>query len=280
MKTYIARRLLALIPVGLVVATVAFVLMHLAPGDPASIIAGPDASPEDVRKISQQLGLDRPLPVRLASWYGRLLQGDLGRSIFLRKPVTEAILDRVEPTLLLTVFAIVIAVLIGVPAGVLAARYHNSVTDQAFMVLALVGISIPNFLLGLLLILFFAVWLGWFPVAGYSPLEYGWAKTLRSLVLPAFALGLVQSALIARIARSSMLDVLREQFIMAGRAKGLGERAVIYKHALRTRSSRPSPSSASASPSCCQAPWWSRPSSTSPASGASSSRPCCAGTTR
>ena len=233
MKTYVARRFLALIPVALVVATVAFVLIHLAPGDPASVIAGPDATHEDVRKISRQLGLDAPLPVQLLQWYGRLLQGDLGRSIFLRKPVTEAILDRVEPTLLLTGSAIVIAVLIGVPAGVLAARYHNSATDQALMAAALVGISVPNFLAGLLLVLCFSVWLGWFPVAGYSPLEDGWPATLRSLVLPALALGVVQSALIARIARSSMLDVLREQFIIAGRAKGLGERAVIYKHALK-----------------------------------------------
>jgi len=232
-KTYVARRFLALIPVALVVATVAFVLIHLAPGDPASVIAGPDATQEDVRKISRQLGLDAPLPVQLLQWYGRLLQGDLGRSIFLRKPVTEAILDRVEPTLLLTASAIVIAVLIGVPAGVLAARYHNSATDQALMAAALVGISVPNFLAGLLLVLCFSVWLGWFPVAGYSPLEDGWPATLRSLVLPALALGGVQSALIARIARSSMLDVLREQFIIAGRAKGLGERAVIYKHALK-----------------------------------------------
>jgi peptide/nickel transport system permease protein len=232
-KTYVLRRLLALIPVALVVATVAFVLIHLAPGDPASVIAGPDASRDDVQRIERQLGLDAPLPVQLARWYGRLIQGDLGQSIFLRKPVTDAILDRVEPTLLLTVSAIVIAIVIGVPAGVVAARYHNTTTDQVLMVLALLGVSIPNFLLGLLFILFFSVWLGWFPVAGYSPLEYGWLKTVRSLVLPAFALGLVQSALIARIARSSMLDVLREQFITAGRAKGLGERAVIYKHAFK-----------------------------------------------
>jgi peptide/nickel transport system permease protein len=232
-KTYVVRRLLALVPVALVVATVAFVLIHLAPGDPASMIAGPDATADDVQKIARQLGLDRPLAVQLVQWYGHLLRGDLGHSIFLRRPVTEAILDRVEPTLLLTLFATVVSVLIGVPAGVLSARYHNTATDQAFMAFALVGISVPNFLLGLLLILFFGVHLGWFPVAGYSPLEYGWLGTLRSLVMPAFALGLVQSALIARIARSAMLDVLREQFIVAGRAKGLGERAVVYKHALK-----------------------------------------------
>jgi len=232
-KTYVVRRLLALIPVILVVATVAFVLIHLAPGDPASIIAGPDASPDDVARIQRQLGLDAPFHVQLFRWYGRLARGDLGQSIFLRKPVTDAILDRVEPTLLLTLFAIAISIAIGVPAGVIAARYHNTTTDQVLMVIALLGVSIPNFLLGLLFILFFSVWLGWFPVAGYSPLEYGWLKTLRSLVLPAFALGLVQSALIARIARSSMLDILREQFITAGRAKGLAERAVVYKHALK-----------------------------------------------
>jgi peptide/nickel transport system permease protein len=232
-KTYVARRLLTLIPVALVVATVSFVLIHLAPGDPASIIAGPDATPDDVAKIERQLGLDKPLPLQLVQWYGRLLQGDLGRSIFLRKPVTEAILDRVEPTLLLTVSSITIAILIGVPAGVLAARYHNRAADQMFMALALVGISVPNFLLGLLLILCFGVWLGWLPVAGYAPLEHGWLGTLRSMVMPAFALGLVQSALIARIARSAMLDVLREQFIVSGRAKGLGERSVVYKHALK-----------------------------------------------
>ncbi len=233
MKVYVIRRLLALIPVALVVATVAFVLIHVAPGDPASIIAGPDASPDDVKKIAHQLGLDQPLPIQFLRWIGNLLKGDLGQSIFLRKPVLDAIIDRVEPTVLLTIAATVVSVLIGVPAGVLAARYHNSVIDQSFMTLALVGISIPNFLLGLFFVLFFGVWLRWFPVAGYSPLEYGWFANVRSLVLPAFALGVVQSALIARIARSAMLDVMREQFIVASRAKGLSERSVVYKHAFR-----------------------------------------------
>src|SRR5207244_10332623 len=130
---------------------------------------------------------------------------------------------------LLTVFATVVAVLIGVPAGIVSAHRHNTAVDQTVMVLALVGISVPNFLLGLLLILFFSVQLGWFPVAGYSPLEYGWAKTLSSLVLPAFDIGVVQSGLIARITRSALLDVLSEQFILACRAQGLGEPALGYK---------------------------------------------------
>src|SRR5205823_12257965 len=232
-KAYVLRRLIALIPVALVVATVAFVLIHLAPGDPAAIIAGPDAPAEDVAQIRRTLGLEEPLYQQLMGWYGRLLRADLGQSIFLRKPVLDAIIDRAEPTVLLTLSAIVVSILIGVPAGVISARHPDTVTDQAFMMFALLGISIPNFLLGLLFVLVFGVWLAWFPVAGYVPLEDGWLKTMRSLVMPAFSLGLVQSALIARIARSSMLDVLREQFVTTGRAKGLAERAIVYKHALR-----------------------------------------------
>jgi peptide/nickel transport system permease protein len=232
-KVYLLRRVLAVIPVMLIVATVAFVLIHLAPGDPASVIAGPYAAPEDVAKLRHQLGLDEPLPVQLVRWYGRLLRGDLGDSIFLRRPVVEAVLERLEPTLLLTAWATLIAVLIGVPAGIVSARYHNSVVDQSFMGLALLGLSIPNFLLGLLMILVFGVWLGWLPVAGYVPLETGFWVNARSLLMPSVSLGIVQSALIARITRSSMLDVLREQYILSGRAKGLDERTVVYKHALK-----------------------------------------------
>ena len=233
MTIYVLRRLLAVVPVMLVVATVTFVLIHLAPGDPASVIAGPYASADDVAKLRHQLGLDEALPVQLVRWYGRLLRGDLGDSIFLRRPVTEAIVDRLEPTLLLTTWATLVAVLIGVPAGIVSARYHNSAVDQSLMGLALVGLSVPNFLLGLLMILVFGVWLGWLPVAGYVPLDEGVWRNLRSLVMPSLALGLVQSALIARITRSSMLDVLREQFVLTGRAKGLAENVVVYKHALK-----------------------------------------------
>ena len=233
MRTYLLRRVLAVIPVMLVVATVTFVLVHLAPGDPASIIAGPDATPDNVARLRHQLGLDESLPAQLFRWYGRLLRGDLGDSIFLRRPVTEAIVERLEPTVLLASWATLIAVLLGVPAGIVSARYHNSAVDQSFMGLALVGLSIPNFLLGLLMILVFGVWLRWLPVAGYVPLDVGLWPNARSLLMPAVSLGLVQSALIARITRSSMLDVLREQYILASRAKGLAERAVVYKHALK-----------------------------------------------
>src|SRR5438309_471583 len=233
MKVYVVRRILAVIPVMIVVATVAFVLIHLAPGDPASVIAGPYAAPEDIAKLRHQLGLDESLPIQLLRWYGRLLRGDLGDSIFLRRPVTEAIADRLEPTLLLTAWATLVAVLMGVPAGIVSARHHNRVLDQSLMGLALLGLSIPNFLLGLLMILVFGVWLRWLPVAGYVPLDAGLWPNLRSLLMPSLALGLVQSALIARITRSSMLDVLREQFVLTGRAKGLAENVVVYKHALK-----------------------------------------------
>ena len=183
--------------------------------------------------MQRALGLDQPLPVQLVKWWGRLARGDLGDSIFLRRPVIEAILERLEPTLLLTGWSMLVAVLVGIPVGVLSARYHNTVLDQSFMALALLGLSVPNFLLGLLMILCFGVWLGWLPVAGYATLETGIWPNLRSLIMPALALGLVQSALIARITRSSMLDVLREQYILSGRSKGLSERTVIYKHALK-----------------------------------------------
>jgi len=232
-KVYLLRRVLAVIPVMIIVATLAFVLIHLAPGDPASVIAGPYATPDDVGKLRRQLGLDEPLPMQLMHWYGRLLTGNLGDSIFLRRPVTEAVLERIEPTLLLTVWGTLIAVLLGVLAGIVSARYHNSAVDQSLMGLALLGLSIPNFLLGLLMILVFGVWLGWLPVAGYVPLDEGLWRNTRSLLMPSVSLGLVQSALIARITRSSMLDVLREQYIVSGRAKGLDERTVVYKHALK-----------------------------------------------
>jgi len=232
-KTYLLRRALAIIPVMLVVATVSFVLIRLAPGDPASVLAGPDATTEDLAQLRTALGMDQPLPVQLVKWYARLAQGDLGQSIFLRRPVLQAVLERLEPTLLLTLWGTLLAILIGVPAGIVSARYHNTAVDQSFMALALFGLSIPNFLLGLVMILVFGVWLGWLPVSGYVPLDEGVWLNARSLLMPAVSLGLVQSALVARITRSSMLDVLREQYILSGRAKGLSERAVVYKHALK-----------------------------------------------
>jgi peptide/nickel transport system permease protein len=232
-KTYIARRLLALLPVALVVATVAFVLMHLAPGDPASVIAGPDASADDVRRISQQLGLDAPLPVQLVRWYGRLVRGDLGQSIFLRKPVTEAILDRVEPTLALATATIILTVAFAIPLGVLAAWKRGTWIDRAVMGLSVLGFSVPVFVIGYILIYLFAIELAWLPVQGYQRLRDGLTGFVERLILPSATLAVVFVALIARITRASVLEVLNADHVRTARAKGLGELPVLVRHVLR-----------------------------------------------
>jgi len=233
MTGYVVRRLLALLPVLLIVATVGFFLIYLTPGDPAAVMLGPDATGADLENLRHIMGLDRPLAVQLALWYGRTLRGDLGYSIFLQRPVLQAIRERLEPTALLTSMSLLIAIAIGIPAGVVAAVRRNSWLDQLSMGVALVGVSVPTFWLGLNLILFFSVYLGLFPVAGYVPVEESAYGALRSLTLPAVTLGISASALIARMTRSSMLEVLGQDYIRTARAKGNEERRVIARHALR-----------------------------------------------
>ncbi|OFX31504.1 MAG: peptide ABC transporter [Armatimonadetes bacterium RBG_16_67_12] len=233
MTGYVVRRLLALLPVLLIVATVGFFLIYLTPGDPAAVMLGPDATGADLDNLRHIMGLDRPLAVQLALWYGRTLRGDLGYSIFLQRPVLQAIKERLEPTALLTSMSLLIAIAIGIPAGVVAAVRRNSWLDQLSMGVALVGVSVPTFWLGLNLILFFSVYLGLFPVAGYVPVEESAYGALRSLTLPAVTLGISASALIARMTRSSMLEVLGQDYIRTARAKGNEERRVIARHALR-----------------------------------------------
>jgi peptide/nickel transport system permease protein len=233
MTAYAARRFLALVPVLLIVATVGFFLIYLTPGDPAAVMLGPDATTDDLENLRHLMGLDRPLVVQLGRWYSRMLRGDLGYSIFLQRPVLQAIAERLEPTLLLTIMSLLIAAGIGVPAGVVAAVHRNSWLDQASMGIALVGVSMPSFWLGLNLILLFSVYLGLFPVAGYVPLAQSVAGALRSLTLPAVTLGISASALIARMTRSSMLEVLGQDYVRTARAKGNWERRVIFRHALR-----------------------------------------------
>jgi peptide/nickel transport system permease protein len=233
MAGYIARRLLALAPVLLIVATVGFFLIYLTPGDPAAVMLGPDATDEDLANLRQIMGLDRPLLVQLGLWYSRMLRGDLGYSIFLQRPVLQAIYERLEPTSLLTTLSLLLAMAIGVPAGIVAAVRRNSWVDQAAMGVALVGVSVPNFWLGLNLILLFSVYLGLFPVAGYVSLAESTAGTFRTLTLPAVTLGISASALIARMTRSSMLEVLGQDYVRTARAKGNRERRVVYWHALR-----------------------------------------------
>lgn len=233
MLGYLLKRLLSVIPVMLVVAVVVFLLVHLTPGDPAAVILGDNATAEDIAQLRAQLGLDHPIYVQFGLWFSNILRGDLGESIFLQRPVLQAIAERAEPTLMLTTLSLLIAVLIGLPAGIISAIKRNTFIDQFFLGAAMLGASIPSFWLGLSLILLFAVSLGWLPSAGFEPLSSGLWSSLRYLILPAVALGFPNSALITRITRSSMLEVLNQDYIKVARAKGLAQFVVIVKHALR-----------------------------------------------
>jgi peptide/nickel transport system permease protein len=233
MVRYLLQRLVALIPVMLVVATVGYVILYFAPGDPAAVMLGMDATPERVQELKRSLGLDRPFVVQLGLWYQRILRGDLGKSIFEQDPVTQVIARRLEPSILLTVLGISLAIALGVPAGVMAAARRNTVVDQVLMGGALFGISIPSFWLGLNLILLFSLRLNLFPTSGYIPLNEGWVGTIRTLALPAMTLGILGSGFIARMTRSAMLEVLSQDYIRTAQAKGLMSRRVVIRHALR-----------------------------------------------
>jgi len=230
---YLVRRIVAVIPVMLVVATVVFFLVHLIPGDPASVLLGPNATPSQVAQLRAQMGLDKPLHQQYVIWLYRVAQGDLGQSIFLGRSVTRTIVERTEPTFLLVVLSLMVAIAIGIPAGIFAAIRPNTILDRALMMFAILGISIPTFWLGLNFIEVFSVLLQWLPAAGYAPLSTGPWQCLRYMILPALSLGFNQSALIARICRSSMLEVMQQDYIRTARSKGLAERFVIAKHALR-----------------------------------------------
>jgi peptide/nickel transport system permease protein len=226
----------ATIPVMGVVAVIVFLLLHLAPGDPAALIAGDFATAEDIARIGKQLGLDRPLPVQFVAWVGQVLQGELGTSIFSQLPVSRLIRQRLEPTLLLSVTTLVIAVALAVPIGVLAAWRARTWVDRLVMGLAVCGLSIPVFVLGYLLIYLFAIQLGWLPVQGYVSLTQGIWPCLRSILLPSLALGSIYMALIARITRASLLEVLEEDYVRTAHAKGLSTMTVVVGHALRNAS--------------------------------------------
>jgi len=230
---YLIRRLLTVIPVMAVVATVVFLLIHLIPGDPVSVMLGPDATPTQIEATRRSLGLDRPIYQQLVGFYGRVLRGDLGQSYFLDRPVITAIGERAEPTLMLMVCALLVAVAIGVPSGIVAAAHRGSAWDRVLMVGSLLGVCVPGFWLSLNFIYLFAVRLGWLPAAGYASLFSDPVSALRYMVLPAVSLGFSQSALIARISRSCMLEALQQDYVRTARAKGLSPRAVTYVHAFR-----------------------------------------------
>lgn len=233
MASYILRRVLATLPVMAIVALFVFSLLYIAPGDPAAVIAGDQASPADVERIRQSLGLDRPFLVQFGSWLWGILHGDLGTSIFTSLPVAALIAQRIEPTLSLMAITLVLTIVIAVPLGVVAAWKAGSWADRTIMAFAVFAFSLPVFVVGYLLAYVFALELEWFPVQGYTPLAQGFWPWLENLVLPAVALGGVYIALIARITRASMLEVLQQDYIRTACAKGLGQRSILFVHALK-----------------------------------------------
>lgn len=230
---YVAGRLLAAVPILLAVAIFVFLLLSLAPGDPATIIAGDFASPAQVEAIRQALGLDRPVTERFVAWVGRMLSGDFGASLFSGIPVSTLIAQRIEPTLVLALMTIVIAVAVAVPLGLVAAYRPRGVVARLTMAGAVLGFSVPVFVVAFALVYIFALGLRWFPVQGYKPLSEGLGAMLHSLALPALALSFLYIALIARVTRAAVLEVLREDYVRTAHAKGLAQRKIVSRHVLR-----------------------------------------------
>jgi peptide/nickel transport system permease protein len=233
MIAYIIRRLLATVPVMLTVGVFVFFLLRIAPGDPAAIIAGDNATSQDIENIRGKLGLDRPMLEQFVQWSWRLLQGDLGISIFSNLPVTTLIFQRMEPTIALTISTLMVAVALAIPMGVLAAWKARTLVDRLVMGFAVLGFAVPVFVAGYVLIYVFSVQLGWLPVQGYRPIAEGFWPFARSLVLPSIALGTTYCALIARITRASMLEVLSQDYIRTAESKGLAQTRVLLLHALK-----------------------------------------------
>jgi peptide/nickel transport system permease protein len=233
MLAYVILRLLSTVLVMAIVAVFVFLLLHLSPGDPVAIIAGDNATQDQIDAIRGKLGLDDPLPVQFARWLGHIVQGDLGTSIFSNEPVLRLVGQRLEPTMSLAFTTLTIAVLLAVTFGVLAAWKAGTWVDRLLMIISVVGFSVPVFVVGYLLIYWFAISLRWLPVQGYTPIAEGLIPWARNLVLPSLALGLAYVALIARITRASMLDVLAEDYIRTAKAKGVENRSMLLKHALK-----------------------------------------------
>lgn len=233
MLGYVLRRVLAVIPVLIVVALFTFTILRLMPGDPAAVIGGDTATPEEIEIIRKSMGLDKPIYVQLGIWLADIARGDLGESVHSRHSVAGLILSRVEPTLSLAILTEIIAISIAVPLGVLAAWKANSIIDRSVMLLAVVGFSMPVFWLGFMLMWLFGIKLEWLPVATYVPFREDFFAFLQHLILPSVTLGLVFIALIARMTRATVLEVLREDYIRTARAKGLADTAVLLRHAMK-----------------------------------------------
>ncbi len=233
MLRLILSRLLASIPVMGVVAIFVFLLLRLSPGDPAAILAGDTATPETIAAIRADLGLDRPILEQFVTWIGQLLQGDLGKSVLSKQPVTMMIGQRVEPTMSLALTTLFFAIMVAVPMGILAAWKHGSWFDRGIMALSVAGFSIPVFVLGYLVVFFFSMKLDLFPAQGFASISEGLPAFLERIALPTFTLSFIYIALFARITRAAMLEVLNEDYIRTAHAKGLKEHVVLVKHALR-----------------------------------------------
>jgi peptide/nickel transport system permease protein len=233
MGKYFLRRLFDLLPTVFVVAVIVFVITRLIPGNPAAVMLGPTASVEDIEKLTEQLGLNEPLYQQFFTYISGLLHGDFGMSLSYNQPVTQLIMERFPNTLILALAALLIALVIGIPAGMISASRHNSILDYGVMLISLIGVSMPIFWLGVMLVLYFSVNLGWFPATGMGTLSDGFIPYIKHLVLPAITLATIPMATFARITRSSMLEVLNQEYIKTARAKGVSEFWVISKHAFK-----------------------------------------------
>jgi peptide/nickel transport system permease protein len=233
MIRYLAKRLISLVPILLGVTMLVFLLVHMIPGDPAAAMLGTEAAPEAVAALRQEMGLDQPLHTQYLTWLGKMLRGDLGRSLHARAPVAELLVEKYAATAQLGLVATIISLAIAIPAGIVSAVRKNSLVDYLATVGSLIGVSMPNFWLGITLILFFSLHLRWLPASGYVPFFQAPLENLKYTLLPAITLGTALAAVVARQTRSAMLEVLKEDYIRTARAKGLPERIVVYRHALR-----------------------------------------------
>jgi peptide/nickel transport system permease protein len=230
---YVIRRLLLLIPVLLIVGVIVFTLMHLTPGDAASVMLGRDATEEQKIALRERLGLNEPIPIQFISWFWSALRLDFGDSLFTGKPVVLSLLERAEPTGLLALYSLTLSILIAIPAGVIAAVRANSLLDRLLMIVSISGVAIPSFFFGILLILLFAVVLGWLPSGGYVDIGDDPIEHFKYMLLPTLTLGFSAAGLLARLVRSTMLDVLNEDYVRTAYSKGLQERRVVVTHAFR-----------------------------------------------
>ncbi len=233
MTSYLLRRLVGMIVVIFLVLTIAFILVRLAPGDPAALMLGPDATPEEVVALRARLGLDQPIVAQYLSFLGNVLRGDLGQSLFFNLPVTDVLASRAEPTIFLALFSLIFALVIATPIGIYAAYRHGSAVDQTSISSAMLAASVPSFLTGLIFQRYLATDLGWFPASGYGGPDADFLDRMGYLILPSITLGITNSALILRFTRASMLDILGEDYVRTARAKGMSETRVILRHALK-----------------------------------------------